>query len=82
MLHLKIHFVYLKGGGKKQCRGAEKQSQEDRGRIANAHLDFYFTKNLKRILCMNLTMEHYECIHVTLGVEKQKAKPIEIKENQ
>lgn len=31
---------------------------------------------------MNVTMEDYECIHVILGVEKQKVKPTEIKENQ
>lgn len=45
------------------------------------HILFY-EKHKKRIFCMNVTMEDYECIHVILGVEKQKVKPTEIKENQ
>lgn len=31
---------------------------------------------------MNVTVEDYEHIHVILGVEKQKVKPSEMKENQ
>lgn len=87
VLDLKRHFHLPhcgRGeGGKKKGRGAEKQSRKDRGGIASMHLDFYFIKkHNKRIFCMNLTMEDYECVHVILGVEKQKVKQTEIKENQ
>lgn len=81
---LKKTFSFPFGGGaKKQGSRPEKQNQKDQGGIANTHLDFYFTKkHKKRIFCMNLTVEDYERIHVILGIEKQKVKPTEIKENQ
>lgn len=53
------------------------------GGIADTHLVcFIFKKNVKRTHYMNPTMEDYECIHIILGVEKQRVKPTEIKEDQ
>lgn len=83
MLYVKRNF-YLplcrrSGGGKGAKNRAKEQRQKGRGGIADTHFILWKTK---RIFCMNVTMEDYECIHVILGVEKQKVKPTEIKENQ
>lgn len=74
------------GKAKKKKRTEEQKSRRTEvewGGIADTHLVcFIFKKNVKRTHYMNPTMEDYECIHIILGVEKQRVKPTEIKEDQ
>ncbi|EOB01342.1 hypothetical protein Anapl_15437 [Anas platyrhynchos] len=55
----------------------KKTNQAD-PRCSKVHVNH---KNVKRTRYMNPTMEDYECIHIILGVEKQRVKPTEIKED-